>query len=52
MTGPRRVTRDARALTAWFDDLYEIYLRRGWHPAVAAIEAELEARRHCQPVKQ
>jgi hypothetical protein len=47
MAGPRRIKRD---VDEWFDELYELYLRRGWVPAVAAIEAHLEAIRRTQPV--
>lgn len=41
--------RDARA-NAWYDVLYPLYLRYGWHPACAAIEAHLGAQRRTRPV--
>jgi hypothetical protein len=33
----------------WFNELYPLYRTR-WHPAVAAIEAHMGARRRCRPV--
>jgi hypothetical protein len=47
---PARNRRDPDALDAWFNYLNTLYLRRGWHPAIAAIEAQLEAKRRIRPV--